>query len=153
MIQIDWQSRTPIYDQLVRGIVRMKSLGVMKSGEQLPSVRNLATSLGVNPNTVQKAYQMLEAHGVIYSVSGKGSFLAENSTASQLLLQSAESRVNDAVIEAIQTGVEKSKIDKIVDEAYKKSSINPFTDAKKAEGVISAARNDQKNYMGGRSDD
>ena len=54
MIQIDWQSRTPIYDQLIRGVVRLKALGVLQPGDKLPSVRSLAAQLGVNPNTVQK---------------------------------------------------------------------------------------------------
>ena len=65
MLQVDLQSRTPIYEQLIRGIVRLKALGVLQPEEKLPSVRQLATSLGINPNTVQKAYQLLEQDGVI----------------------------------------------------------------------------------------
>ena len=97
MIQIDWQSRTPIYDQLIRGVVRLKSLGVLQPGEKLPSVRSLAGQLGVNPNTVQKAYQMLETQGVIYSVSGKGSFISDSMGASDELLQAAEERVRNVL--------------------------------------------------------
>ena len=118
MMQIDWQSRTPIYDQLIRGVVRLKMLGVLQPGEKLPSVRSLAGQLGVNPNTVQKAYQMLEAQGVIYSVSGKGSFLSDRPGASEELLQAAEERVHMAVTEAAQTGVQKARVLAIADEVF-----------------------------------
>lgn len=118
MIQIDWQSRTPIYDQLIRGVVRLKALGVLQPGEKLPSVRSLAGRLGVNPNTVQKAYQMLEAQGVIYSVSGKGSFLSERQGASDELLLAAEDRVRKAMTEAAQTGVQKKRVLMIADEVF-----------------------------------
>ncbi len=118
MMQIDWQSRTPIYDQLIRGVVRLKALGVLQPGEKLPSVRSLAGQLGVNPNTVQKAYQMLEAQGVIYSVSGKGSFLSDQPGASEELLRAAEDRVRKAVTEAAQTGVQKPRVLAIADEVF-----------------------------------
>lgn len=118
MIQIDWQSRTPIYDQLIRGVVRLKSLGVLQPGEKLPSVRSLAGQLGVNPNTVQKAYQMLETQGVIYSVSGKGSFISDSMGASDELLQAAEERVRNVLAEAAQTGVQKKRVLDITDEIY-----------------------------------
>lgn len=77
MILIDVKSRQPIYEQLYNGIVRLSALGAMLPGEQLPSVRSLAQELGVNPNTVQKAYQLLERDGLIVSAPGKGSFLAD----------------------------------------------------------------------------
>lgn len=122
MIQIDWQSRTPIYDQLIRGVVRLKSLGVLQPGEKLPSVRSLAGQLGVNPNTVQKAYQMLETQGVIYSVSGKGSFISDRKDASSELLQAAEERLRNALAEAAQTGVRKERVLDITDEIYNRQA-------------------------------
>ncbi len=122
MIQIDWQSRTPIYDQLIRGVVRLKALGVLQPGDKLPSVRSLAAQLGVNPNTVQKAYQMLENQGVIYSVSGKGSFLSHRSGASEELLQAAEERVRQVLSEAAQTGVGKERVIRIADEVYSRQT-------------------------------
>lgn len=122
MIQIDWQSRTPIYDQLVRGVVRLKMLGVLQPGDQLPSVRNLAAQLGVNPNTVQKAYQLLETQNVIYSVSGKGSFISAMDSASAGLLAAAESRVKNILAEAMQTGVSRETILHLVNEIYREGS-------------------------------
>lgn len=122
MIQIDWQSRTPIYDQLVRGVVRLKMLGVLQPGDQLPSVRNLAAQLGVNPNTVQKAYQLLETQNVIYSVSGKGSFISAMDSASAELLAAAEGRVKNILAEAMQTGVSREAILRLVNEIYREGS-------------------------------
>lgn len=76
MFKLDTQSRTPIYEQLKAQITELVVIGALEPGSQLPSVRSLARDLGVNPNTVQKAYQDLERDQVIYSVSGKGSFIA-----------------------------------------------------------------------------
>jgi len=122
MIQIDWQSRIPIYEQLVRGVVRLRSLGVLSSGEQLPSIRSLASSLGVNPNTVQKAYQMLETQQIIYSVSGKGSFVSPANGASEQLLKATEQRVRGVLSEAALTGLPKKTATRIVDEIYEERS-------------------------------
>ena len=65
MVLLDYKSRLPIYEQLYHGIIRLAALGAMGAGDPLPSVRALAQELGVNPNTVQKAYQLLERDGVI----------------------------------------------------------------------------------------
>ena len=89
MFQLDFKSGVPICDQIVNGIIKLKSLGVLKSGEQLPSVRALASKFSVNPNTVQKSYAMLEANGIIYSVKGKGSFLSDDDRAANAVLNSA----------------------------------------------------------------
>lgn len=76
MFDIDLQSRTPIYEQLYKKTVELIIKGVLSEHDQLPSVRSLAKELGVNPNTVAKAYQELERSHVIYSLSGRGSFVA-----------------------------------------------------------------------------
>ena len=81
MLQLNFKSGVPICDQIVNGFIRMKALGLVESGEQLPSVRQLAVKLGVNPNTIQKAYQILESSSVIYSVKGKGSFISDAAAA------------------------------------------------------------------------
>lgn len=75
MLRIDYKSGLPIYDQIYRGIVKMAAAGAFGGDGQLPSVRSVAQELGVNPNTVQKAYGLLERDGVICSLPGKGSFL------------------------------------------------------------------------------
>lgn len=77
MFELDVRSRKPIYEQLMDKIKEMIMYGVLKVDEQLPSVRTLSTELTVNPNTIQKAYRELEREGYIYSILGKGSFVAE----------------------------------------------------------------------------
>lgn len=118
MIQIDWQSRVPVYEQIVRGILRLKTLGVLAPDEQLPSVRALAAETGVNPNTVQKAYQLLEAKGIIYSVTGKGSFLSGDDDANDAILRDAELRITKALQEAAQMGLDKEKAQEILRRVY-----------------------------------
>ena len=78
MIVIDYQSRTPIYEQIVMEIERYVALGVYKPKQQIESIRELATSLGINPNTVKKAYDELERRGTIITISTKGTFIAED---------------------------------------------------------------------------
>ena len=75
MIEVDLHSRKPIYEQLIENITMLVMRGALSSDEQVPSVRQLAVSLAVNPNTVQRAFTELERRGVLYSVSGKGRFV------------------------------------------------------------------------------
>ena len=78
MINLDYQSRTPIYKQIVQEIERYVALGILKPDEQLVSIREMATTLGINPNTVKKAYSELENKGVIITLSTKGTYIAQN---------------------------------------------------------------------------
>ena len=75
MFILDLKSRVPIYEQLKNKTLELIMAGVLEQDSQLPSVRSLARELGVNPNTIQKAYQDMEKEGIIYSVAGKGSFV------------------------------------------------------------------------------
>ncbi|TFD96268.1 MULTISPECIES: GntR family transcriptional regulator [Jeotgalibacillus] len=76
MFTLDTRSRVPIYEQLMDQLKTLMIRDVLSQDEQLPSVRNLAQELTINPNTIQKAYRELEREGYIYSVPGKGSFVA-----------------------------------------------------------------------------
>ncbi len=78
MVNLDYQSRASIYEQIINEIERYVALGIYKPLQQLPSVRELASNLGINPNTVKKAYSELEKKGVITTISTKGSFVSEN---------------------------------------------------------------------------
>lgn len=120
MIQIDYKSGVPVYDQIVSGISRLAVLGVLEKGAQLPSVRSFAVKLGVNPNTVQKAYIILEGKGIIYSVAGKGSFIAGNDNAKKELMRSAEKTLKDAIVKAKNAGLTKAEITEIVANLFSK---------------------------------
>ena len=76
MLTLNYRDSRPIYEQIKDGLRRMIVTGAMAQDEKLPSVRALATQLSINPNTIQRAYNELEAEGYIYSVAGKGSFVS-----------------------------------------------------------------------------
>lgn len=80
MFTIDNMSSTPVYEQIVRQIHGKVLSGEMKPGDPLPSVRELAEQLGVNHNTIQKAYKELDYHGLTKAVPGRGSFLSEDAS-------------------------------------------------------------------------
>ncbi|EZP59761.1 MULTISPECIES: GntR family transcriptional regulator [Exiguobacterium] len=77
MFTVDPKSPLPIYEQLVAQIIRSIARGLLRSGEQMPSVRELAGTLLVNPNTVSRAYQELESRNFIVTMRGKGSFISD----------------------------------------------------------------------------
>lgn len=76
MITIDYQSRVPLYEQIVERFQLLILKGVLKPDDQMPSVRSLALKLSINPNTIQKAYAQLEQQGYIYPVKGRGNFVS-----------------------------------------------------------------------------
>ncbi len=78
MIIIDSNSTKSIYEQIYDEFVRLITTRVLKPDEKLPSVRELATTVRINPNTIQKAYKLLESKKFIYSIPGKGNFVAKN---------------------------------------------------------------------------
>ena len=97
MYQLDLQSRTPIYQQLKEKILRLIMAGAIGPGDPLPSVRVMARELGINPNTVAKAYQDLEKSGLIYSVAGKGSFISGEEPLDRQMTASVLDRFREAV--------------------------------------------------------
>ena len=119
MITIDYKSRVPIYDQITGGIIRLKALGVLKAGDKLPSVRVMAIDLGINPNTVQRAYNILEADGVIYSVAGKGSFISGDNKAADAILSAAKNTFRQAVEQARQAGLDETTLKQLIDTTFK----------------------------------
>lgn len=76
MLHLDYRDVRPLYAQLTDKIRQQISGGVLVQGDKLPSVRELAVELSINPNTIQRAYESLEAEGYVYSIPGKGSFAA-----------------------------------------------------------------------------
>lgn len=78
MIILDYKDTRPIYEQIVEKFKQLILKGVLKKDEQMPSVRSLAMELSINPNTIQKAYAELERQGFIYTVKGRGNFIADN---------------------------------------------------------------------------
>lgn len=79
MILLDYRDKRPIYEQVVEKLEHLIVSGALEENSRMPSVRALAMELSVNPNTVQRAYNQLEQDGYLYTVSGRGSFVAPES--------------------------------------------------------------------------
>ena len=77
MIHLDYRDARPIYTQIADNFRNLIQSGILQQDDKLPSVRELATELSINPNTIQRAYRQLEAEGWIASVAGKGSFVCK----------------------------------------------------------------------------
>ncbi len=118
MIIIDYRDHRPIYEQVVERFKELILKNVLEEDSQLPSVRNLAMELSINPNTIQRAYAELERQGYIYSVKGKGNFIA----AGDLIFKEKQTeifqRLEQLVKEAKGIRIPKNKITAIIDDSY-----------------------------------
>ena len=110
MILLDYKDRRPIYEQVVAKLEELMLLGVMKENEPLPSVRSFAMELSINPNTIQRAYVELERQGYIYSIKGKGNFVADNGHVKEAGRQEVLQRQADLAKEACALGVTKEQL-------------------------------------------
>ena len=120
---VDPHTGVPIYLQLIEQVKRSVALGVLVAGERLPTVKQLATELTVNPNTVARAYRDLERDGVIETSVGRGSFVRGDhavDTAAQALTGVAASSFDAAVREAKAMGIQRDMVHSIFDEALER---------------------------------
>lgn len=121
MIIIDSKSSTPIYEQITIGIKELILKNVIRSGDKLPSVRELSTILTINPNTVSKAYMELEKQNIVESIKGKGTFITSNyrkpvseEKISKLILD-----FKRLILEANYLGLEENDLILLLDEGFK----------------------------------
>lgn len=122
MLTIDVKSRKPIYEQIIDNIKELIIQGVYSRDMQLPSVRQLAGDLAINPNTIQKAYSELERQGIIYSLKSKGSFVSSN--VDELRLERKEQLFKDfgRILEEMnKAGVSQNEIEEKVREYFERS--------------------------------
>ncbi len=122
MFQIDAMSRTPVYEQLIGQMEKFILSGVLKPGEQIPSVRRLSLELTVNPNTILKAYGDLDARGLIRSVPGRGYFVCEN--AYEVLRTRQTEHLKELRMELVGmalAGIERETVLRCVDDAYERA--------------------------------
>lgn len=119
MFQIDTMSRVPIYEQIVNQLEYFVLNGILKEGEQIPSVRNLSVELSINPNTIQKAYFELDKRGIIQSVPGRGCFVTES--AKNILSAKKREQLGDLKVlvnELALADIRKEEIISCVEEVY-----------------------------------
>ena len=118
MIILDYKDRRPIYEQVAEKLEELMLLGVLGENEPLPSVRSLAMELSINPNTIQRAYAERERQGYIYTVKGKGSFVAENSVMKEKRKKDLLIQVSEVIDEAIRLGISGEEIKNMVEIQY-----------------------------------
>ena len=118
MIRIDPYRRSPIYEQVIHRISELIMVGDLKNGDKLPSVRTLARDLGVNPNTVQKAYAELERRRIIYTVSGKGNFVGERDVVSRQVSDRLLESLREAAVAARNNAIPYQTVATLVERVY-----------------------------------
>lgn len=119
MFQIDIMSRIPVYEQLIRQTEKFILLGVLKEGDKLPSVRQLSAELSINPNTIQKAFTELDRRGIIFSVNGRGNFVADKALkALEVSRCSAFSDIKDQIKDFALAGISCTELHEYIDEIY-----------------------------------
>ena len=105
MVHLDYRDARPIYIQIMDNFRNQIRAGILQEGDKLPSVRELATQLAINPNTIQRAYRELEAEGWIASVSGKGSFVCAPAEIADPNLQHLWNELDAAAKQLAEAGV------------------------------------------------
>ncbi len=118
MFTIDFTSRVPIYEQICNNVIKLASAGVFKSGDRLPPVRTVAQEIGVNPNTVAKAYRTLEIDGYIYSTVGRGTFLTDKLTENAAYREMALKTFREAAANAELYGVPRQQLIDIINSTF-----------------------------------
>lgn len=105
MISLNYRDARPIYEQVKDGLRHLMVTGAILPGDKLPSVRSLASSLAINPNTIQRAYESLEGEGYLYTVAGKGSFAAEQENVDEQRRKALLAQFDEAASELLFLGM------------------------------------------------
>lgn len=122
MIHINARDSRPIYEQIKEGLCRLILSGALPTGERLPSVRELAGQLAINPNTIQRAYRELELEGFIYSMAGKGSFVSPLEQVDHSRIDGKKAQFREAARELMGLGLSKEALIAMLDEIQKEDS-------------------------------
>ena len=124
MFTIDLKNRTPIYEQVISGFKSLVMSGVLNESDKVPSVRDMAKELGVNPNTVQKAYRELESQGYFYTVLGQGNFISAAPDSARHEIDALYAKILPMINELIFRGEDVANICEFVQQAGRKKHDN-----------------------------
>lgn len=119
MFNVDTMSRTPVYEQIIEQLQKFILTGIMRAGDQLPSVRSLSVTLKTNPNTIQKAYSELDRQGLTYSVPGRGVFISED--AKGIIRENERKKLSELtslVIDLSMAGISRDEVIACINEVY-----------------------------------
>ncbi len=123
MLEIDKFSRIPIYEQIIAQLEKHIRLGTFAPEQPLPSVRALSVSVGVNPNTLQKAYAELERRDLCFSVPGSGRFVSRNAqTLLMLRSQKRKEELGNILSELMASGMSREELHAFVDDIADKKT-------------------------------
>lgn len=121
MIVLDYQDRRPIYEQIVEKFRILILKNALPPGSRMPSVRQLAMELSINPNTIQRAYMELEQQGLIYPVKGKGNFVADVAQIRQQEKQLFREEFEQIILRGLDLGCSEEELLDQVRESIRKS--------------------------------
>lgn len=119
MILLDYQDRRPIYEQVAEKFQVLILSGVLPPQSRMPSVRQLATDLSINPNTIQRAYMELEQQGLIYPVKGKGNFIADSAELQKISRRNYMKELKNLVRRGRDLGIEEEEIIYMIKDFYR----------------------------------
>ena len=120
MFVIDPRNKAPLYEQLAQQLRWQIAMGFLAGDEPLPSVRQLSAELGINPNTIQKAYRLMEQEGLIYAQPGRGNFVTPKVSEQRKKQQEAQmERVKEEIRKAREMGIGDDSLQEIIRKIYR----------------------------------
>ena len=119
MLFLDYQDRRPIYEQILEKFRLLILSGAMEPDSRMPSVRQLAMELSINPNTIQRAYMELEQQGLIYPVKGRGSFVTGRSEIRRIGMEEILRELRETTEKCRTFGIKEEEIIYVIRECYK----------------------------------
>ena len=123
MISLDYNDKRPLYEQISERLKELMDAGGLAENSQLPSVRSLAVDLSINPNTIQRAYAELERQGYIYSIQGKGNFVADTNRLHCLRIDELREKLASILQEAYRLGLSDDEILKLITRLIEKRGV------------------------------
>lgn len=124
MVEIDLRSRIPIYEQIKNDIIMRIRLGIYPPDGQLPSIRSISQSTGINVNTVKRAFADLEEEGVIYTLVGRGSFVSADAVNNTSIAQKALDDIATDIRSLKTKGVSKESLISLIESIYSEENDN-----------------------------
>ncbi|HJB45828.1 MAG TPA: GntR family transcriptional regulator [Candidatus Mediterraneibacter intestinavium] len=123
MITIDYQSKLPLYEQIAERFQALILRGALPPGSQMPSVRSLAVELSINPNTIQKAFALLEQQGYIYPVRGRGNYVSDTAKLAENKKHSLLEEIRQLLRQGKELGITRSEYITVLDGLYQEEDI------------------------------
>ncbi len=123
MIQLDFGDHRPLYEQICEKIKELIISGVLVENDKIPSVREMAAILAINPNTIQKAYKELENEGYIYSQKARGNFVSPRETGDTTKTDELMENIKPQLRELRFLGISKNELKNLIDLIYKEEQL------------------------------